>query len=124
MSDEDRMDEARTHRAFFEREEKLIQARYPDWRESNRLNRKEATLSERLDLQVTFALQEIALYKASHEGSNSLFALEKLRPRPGACAKVNRPRDPAPSHSGDCLRKTSADRACGTSGTRGQTEAA
>ena len=69
MSDEDRMDEARKYQAFFERAGKLIQARYPDWRESNRLNRKEATLSGCLDLLVAFALQEIDLYKASREGS-------------------------------------------------------
>jgi hypothetical protein len=49
----------------------LIQQRYPDWVEANRMNRKEATLSDREGMLITFAASEWAPYNAT-EGEKNL----------------------------------------------------
>jgi hypothetical protein len=60
----------REYRPMFDRAMKLIQQRYPNWLEASRLNRKEATLSECLDMLVCFALDELDAYKANRGEKN------------------------------------------------------
>ncbi len=56
---------AKEFRPLFDRAMKLIQQRYPDWIEASRLERKEITISECLDMLVCLASDELDTYKAS-----------------------------------------------------------
>jgi hypothetical protein len=64
------INKVREFRPMFDRAMKLIQERYPDWLEASRLNRKEATLSECLDMLVCFASDELDAYKSSRGEKN------------------------------------------------------
>jgi hypothetical protein len=52
-------------RPLFDRAMKLIRLRYPDWIEAGRLDRKEITISESLDLLICFASDELNAYTTS-----------------------------------------------------------
>ncbi len=52
-------------RPLFDRAMKLIQLRYPDWIEAGRLDRKEITISECLDMLICFASDELNAYTTS-----------------------------------------------------------
>ena len=58
---------AKEFRPLFDRAMKLIQERCPDWIEASRLDRKEITISECLDMLICFASDELDAYKASRD---------------------------------------------------------
>jgi hypothetical protein len=55
MSIKEAQKPAREFRPLFDRAMKLIQQRYPDWIEASRLDRKEITISEYLNVLICFA---------------------------------------------------------------------
>jgi hypothetical protein len=65
MSIKEAQTPAREFRPLFDRAMKLIQQRYPDWIEASRLDRKEITISEYLNVLICFASDELDAYKTS-----------------------------------------------------------
>jgi hypothetical protein len=55
---------------LFDRAMKLIPQRYPDWK-ATRLDRKEITISECLDMLICFASDELDAYKLAGLKRNS-----------------------------------------------------
>ena len=70
MSIKEAQKPAREFRPLFERAMTLIQQRYPDWVEASRLNRKEVTISECLDMLICFASDELDAYKTNRGEKN------------------------------------------------------
>jgi hypothetical protein len=70
MSIKEAQKPAREFRPLFERAMTLIQQRYPDWVEASRLNRKEVTISECLDMLICFASDELDAYKINRGEKN------------------------------------------------------
>ncbi len=70
MSIKEAQKSAREFRPRFERAMTLIQHRYPDWVEASRLNRKEVTISECLDMLICFASDELDAYKINRGEKN------------------------------------------------------
>jgi len=64
MSIKETQKPAREFRPLFDRAMTVIQLRYSDWIEASRLDRKEITISECLDMLICFASDELDAYKA------------------------------------------------------------